>query len=36
MQRIIDGEYDDELIQWAKDAREINIPLLAESHRVQR
>jgi hypothetical protein len=30
MQKIIDGEYDDELIQWAKDARDTNIPLLAE------
>ncbi len=30
MQRIIDGSFDKELIQWAKDAAATGIPLLAE------
>ncbi len=30
MQKIIDGDFDDELIQWAKDAAGTGIPLLAE------
>lgn len=30
MQRIIDGDFDEDIIQWAKDAEAINIPLLVE------
>ncbi len=30
MQKIIDGDFDDELTQWAKDAAKTGIPLLAE------
>ena len=30
MQKIIDGDYDSELTQWAIDAKNTNIPLLAE------
>ena len=30
MQKIIDGDFDDELTQWAKDAANTGIPLLAE------
>ena len=30
MQKIIDGDFDGELTQWAKDAANTNIPLLAE------
>ena len=29
-QKIIDGDFDTELIQWAKDAKEDNIPLLVD------
>ncbi len=30
LQKIIDGDFDAELIQWAKDAKEDNIPLLID------
>ena len=30
LQRIIDGDFDEDLIQWAKDAKRVNIPVIIE------